>query len=153
MAKSKYETHVAPKLLLIEAWARDGLILDQIAKNLGISKTTLIQYRVDHSELLNALKRGKEEADVEVENSLFKRANGYEYEEVTRELMDIVDGNRERSKQLVVTKIVTKQVAPDVTAQIFWLKNRKPNDWRDRQQIDHNVTMTLEDALDAINDG
>lgn len=150
MAKSKYETHVLPKIKVVEAWARDGLTLDQIAQNLRISKTTLIKYRVDHSELLDALKSGKDEADVEVENALYKRALGYRYEEVTRESSW---NPKEEKFEVVVTRIVTKEVQPDVTAQIFWLKNRRPDAWRDRQQIDHNVNMTIEDALNAIDDG
>lgn len=73
MAKSKWN-EVKEKLVLIEAWARDGLIEEQIAKNLGISVATLSNYKNEHLEFLEALKRGKEVVDVEVENSLLKRA-------------------------------------------------------------------------------
>lgn len=130
---NKYETHVDPKLNLIEGWSRNGLTLDQIAKNLGIAPSTLKDYKNKFSDLSDALKKGREVADIEVEGSLFKRANGYEFEEVTRELINVIGDDGKPHKKLMVTKVVTKQVAPDVTAQIFWLKNRKPDDWRDRR--------------------
>ena len=131
MAKSKYETHVKDKLILIEAWARNGLTIEQIANNLGISKVTLYKYMNEHIELSERLKKGKEVIDIEVENALLKRALGYKYDEVTREL-------NEDTGELEVTKVVTKEVQPDTTAQIFWLKNRKPEDWRDRKEIEHS---------------
>ena len=60
MAKSKYETHVLPKLDLVEAWARDGLVEKQIAHNLGVAVSTLNLYKKDHPEFSEALARGKE---------------------------------------------------------------------------------------------
>ena len=131
MAKSRWE-EVKEKLMLVEAWARDGLTEDQIAKNLGVSMSTLSKYKVEHSEVVEALKRGKEVVDFEVENCLFKRATGYSYEEVTSEAKN-VDG----ILVMVETKRVKKEVPPDVTAQIFWLKNRKPKEWRDKQDIEY----------------
>jgi hypothetical protein len=132
---SKYETHVQPKLLLIEAWARNGLTEEDICKNLDVSIAAFSNYKLEYMELKESLKRNKEEADVIVENSLYKRALGYAYEEVTREQkLDPVTGEN----ILVVTKVVTKEVVPDTTAQIFWLKNRKPKEWRDRQEHEHS---------------
>ncbi|GAA0817690.1 transposase [Clostridium tertium] len=129
MAKSKYELIVKPKLIVIEGWARNGLTIEQISKNLGISKVTFYKYMNEHNELSERLKKGKEVIDIEVENALLKRALGYKYNEVTKELTD---------EGLQVTKIVTKEVQPDTTAQIFWLKNRKPEDWRDKKDIEHS---------------
>jgi len=135
MAKGKYETHVLPKLLQVEAWARDGLILEQIAHNLGIHISTLCDYKNRYGEFSEALKRGKEVIDIEVENALLKRALGYRFDEVARESeVNMQTGERE----LTVTKIVTKEVQPDVTAQIFWLKNRRPETWRDKQSHEHS---------------
>jgi transcriptional regulator with XRE-family HTH domain len=149
MAKSKYETNVKDKLLLVEAWARNGLTDEQIAKNLGISKVTLYKYINEHTELSELLKKGKEVIDIEVENALLKRALGYKYDEVTREV------NSDTGK-LVVSKVVTKEVQPDTTAQIFWLKNRKPLEWRDKRDVEHsgnianevNITIDGEDYGD-----
>lgn len=125
MAKTKYYTHVEPKLELIECWARDGLTDEQISKNLGIAYSTFKEYKNKHSDLSASLKKGKEIIDYQVENALLKRALGYEYEEITYE-----HGEE--------TKRVVKQVAPDTTAQIFWLKNRKPLQWRDKRDIEHS---------------
>lgn len=135
MGLSRWD-EVKDKLLLVEAWARDGLVEDQIAKNLGISMSTLSKYKVEHSEVVEALKKGKEVVDFQVENQLLKRAMGYKYEEVTKELIKESDGFGGVVNKIKVTKIVTKEVAPDVTAQIFWLKNRKPREWRDKQDIE-----------------
>lgn len=113
------------KLILLEGWARDGLTDEQIAKNIGINRTTLYDWKKKEVNIADALKKGKEVIDFEVENALLKRALGYEYEEETYE-----NG--------ILTKKVKKQVAPDTTAQIFWLKNRKPNNWKDRVETDED---------------
>lgn len=126
---SKYDTHVQPKLNLVESWARDGLTLEQIAHNLGVALSSLCEYKNQYSELAEAIKNGKDDIDVQVENALLKRALGYNYAEVTYE-----NG--------IETKRVVKEVTPDTTAQIFWLKNRRPAAWRDKQDIEHSGTMT-----------
>lgn len=134
MAKSKYESIVEPKLVVIEGWARNGLTIEQIAKNLGISKVTFYKYISEHTELSERLKKGKEVVDIEVENALLKRALGYKVDEITKEL---ITDEETGISELKVTKIVTKEVAPDTTAQIFWLKNRKPEEWRDKKDVKH----------------
>lgn len=156
MAKSKYESIVKPKLIVIEGWARNGLTIEQIAKNLGISKVTFYKYMNEHIELSEHLKKGKEVVDIEVENALLKRALGYKYEEVTKELLK----NKKTGKEeLRVTKVVTKEVQPDTTAQIFWLKNRRPEDWRDKKDIEHSgniknpyENLSTEDLLKIARD-
>ena len=126
---AKYDEWLEPEgLLKIEGWARDGLTDEQIATNMGIRRETLIEWKKKFPNISNTLKRGKEVVDREVENALLKRALGYSYKETTRELAD--------TGEMVVTKEVTKEVAPDTTAQIFWLKNRKPEEWRDKQQVE-----------------
>lgn len=149
MAKSKYKECIESKLILIEGWARDGLTNEQIAHNLGINPDTLYKYKKLYPEFSDALKRGKEVVDIEVENALLKKALGYRYIETTKEL------NNEGS--LIITKEVTKEVSPDTTAQIFWLKNRKPKSWRDKQEIEHTgetnvnvITMTAEERQSRI---
>ena len=113
------------KLILLEGWARGGLTDEQIAKNMGIAPSTLYEWKKKSKEFSESLKKGKEVIDFEVENALLKRALGYEYEEETYE-----NG--------ILTKKVKKQVPPDTTAQIFWLKNRKPNNWKDRVETDED---------------
>lgn len=130
MAITKYETVVLPNLNLIERWKRNGASEEDIAKRLGIAYSTFNLYKNKKSELSEALKKGKEIVDTEVENAILKRALGYSYEEITRENID---------GKMKITKVVTKQVVPDTTAQIFWLKNRCPESWRDKMQVEASV--------------
>lgn len=141
MAKGKYQEWLEPEgLLKIEGWARDGLTDEQIANNIGISVSCLNNWKNKYVEILESLKRGKEVIDRQVENALLKRALGYEYAETTREYIPELD-------EMKTTKKVTKQVAPDTTAQIFWLKNRKPDKWRDKQEYEDKTAI---DKLDGI---
>lgn len=149
--KSKYHSHVEPKLLLIEAWARDGIIDEDIARKLGVAYSTFREYVKRYLALSAALKKGKEIADVEVENALFKRAIGYPYDEVTREAKEQIDEKTGRRVTVrVETKRVTKEVHPDVTAQIFWLKNRRPDKWRDKQDIQHSGSVDVNNPLKGL---
>ena len=109
--------------MLLGAWARDGLSEEQISKNMGISRSTLKEWKQKYPAISATLKKGKEVADIEVENALFKRATGYEVEETKVE----IDSN---GKKHMVK--ITKHIAPDPTSIIFWLKNRRPEKWRDK---------------------
>lgn len=125
------------KLILVEGWARDGLTDDQIAEKLGVGRTTLYKWKREKPDFANALKKGKEVVDREVENALLRAALGYEYEEETV-----------TNKGEVVA--VRKYQPPNTTAAIFWLKNRKPQEWRDKQeqQIDMTQHVTIVEDLD-----
>lgn len=237
MAKGKYEKWLTKEgLLLIEGWARDGLIDTQIAANMGIKRQTLYEWAKRYPDISDTLKKGKEVVDLQVENALLKRAIGYKYTETTRErivdtgqkqrhggeselteeewefvnmyfngkccycgnyakmtkdhvkplntggtltvdnvipcckscnsskkdnemlswyqaqpfydkyrvqkIFDYIEfvncmGTQQEEKaELVVTKTVEKEVVPDTTAQIFWLKNRRPDKWRDKRDIE-----------------
>ena len=133
MAKGKYQEWLTEEgLLQLEAWARDGLTNEQIAANMGITRETLRVWCITYSAISATLKRGKAVVDIQVENALLKRALGYTYKEVTREKIF----NPETGQyELMPTKEVTKEVVPDTTAQIFWLKNRKPEQWRDKRDV------------------
>lgn len=110
---------------------------------MGITEQTLNVWKKKFSSLSESLKKGKEVIDRQVENALLKRALGYQYDEVTRELGEVRDEETgEIVKKLIEVKRVTKEVQPDVTAQIFWLKNRKPDVWRDKQQVEHSGGIT-----------
>lgn len=127
MAKGKYEYWLTSDgLLKLESWARDGLTDEQIAENIGINPATLYDWKKKYTKISESLKKGKEVVDIQVENALLKRALGYSYEEVKTE--ETADGEK-------VTTI-TKEVIPDTTAQIFWLKNRRPDKWRDKQDME-----------------
>lgn len=132
------------KLILIEGWRRDGLTEEQCAHNMGIALNTLRTWK-KKSELIDAaLKTGKEVADREVENALFKSACGYSYEESVKERKLNPDTGR---YEMVTTKITQKVVPPSPVAQFFWLKNRKPEVWRDKREIESNDAL---DRLDMI---
>ena len=135
MARGKYQDYLTEEgLLKLEGWARDGLTDEQIAEDkIGINRTTLYDWKKKYPNIANSLKRGKEVIDIQVENALLKRALGYSYNEVTRErIRDPKTGEA----SLEITKTVKKEVVPDTTAQIFWLKNRKPKEWRDRKETE-----------------
>lgn len=131
-------------LLKIEGWARDGLTDEQIAHNIGIHPSTLYEWQKKYPEIAEALKRGKEVVDRQVENALLKRALGYEYEETKKIQEKDVNG-----KDKIRIEKTTKTIAPDVTAQIFWLKNRKPAEWRDKQnlEVEGNLDISSMDKL------
>lgn len=100
MAKGKYAEWLEPEgLALLEGWARDGLTDEQIAERCGVVRTTLYEWKKQHPDISDALKRGKEVVDYQVEKALLRKA-----------------------------------LCGDVTAQIFWLKNRKPDKWRDKPE-------------------
>lgn len=129
MAKGKFEYWITEEgLLLIEGWARDGLTDEQIAENIGIKRQTIYDWKKRFPDISDALKKGKEVIDRQVENALLKAALGYEYEEdgMTK------DGHVRSLKRIA---------HPNTTALIFWLKNRKPKQWRDKQDIEHSGTM------------
>ena len=127
------------KLILLEGWARDGLSLEQIAKNIGIDESTIYKWKKEKIEIFEALKKGKEVADYEVENAVFKRAIGYTYEEKTYE-----DG--------ILKKVVTKEVAPDTTAQIYWLKHRQREKWGEKETANNNdINQRITNIANLLN--
>lgn len=126
MAKAKYEKWLTPEgLTLLGGWARRGLTDEQIAKNMGISRSTLSEWKLKYPDISDTLKKGKEVIDTEVENALLKRALGYKYEEKSTTISD---------KDGVKVTTTKKELPPDTTAQIFWLKNRCPDLWRESLQ-------------------
>jgi len=114
MAKTTYKDWEAEeKVLLLQGWARNGLTNEQIASNMDIVVSTLWEWRKKSPKISNALKIGKDEADIQVENALYKAA---------------LEGN--------------------TTAMIFWLKNRRSKEWRDKIQQE----ITTESAVKLVID-
>ena len=150
MAKGKYQRWLEPDgLLLLKGWARDGLTDEQLAEKMEISSSTLYEWKVKYPEISEALKKGKEIVDIQVENALLKRALGYEYMEERVEISE-KDGRK------VIQTV--KHVIPDTAAAFIWLKNRRPDKWRDKPETiggkkpeDGAVeSMTLADKMAAI---
>lgn len=126
MARGKYEYWLTEDALtLLEGWARDGLTDEQLAGKIGIGARTLYDWKLKYPQISQALKKGKEVVDIQVENALLKRALGYEFQE------ERVERSAKDGVKVVQT---IKHIPPDTTAQIFWLKNRRPDRWRDKPE-------------------
>ena len=104
-----------------------------IANFFDISEATLNNWKIEHPDFLESIKNGKVHADATVAESLYKRANGYEHEDVDIKMYE---------GEIIKTKLI-KHYPPDTTAGIFWLKNRRPKDWRDKQEIEHSGQIIL----------
>ena len=142
----KYEQWLEPdNLIRLEGWARNGLTDEQIANNIGINRTTLYAWKAKYTDFSNALKRGKEVIDIMVENALLKSAMGYRYDEVVKER---IYNPETGESEIVEVKRTTKDVAPNSTSLIFWLKNRRPADWRDTKNID--AAVEVKNPFDGI---
>jgi hypothetical protein len=129
--KDYWNDRVKPKLDMVTGWARNGLSNAQIALNLGIGESTFGVFLQKHEELQDALYLGRRDAEIVVENAMFKRAIGYKYNEVTRERCKVFDENGQWTGQweMRIVKKVTKHVLPDVQAQQYWLEHRAPKRW------------------------
>ena len=121
-------------LEIIAGWARRGLTDADISHNIGISVRTLIDWKRKYPAINACLKNSKDLADTIVENALFRKATGYKTKDVSYKADN--DGN------LVPVSAVEKEVPPDTTAQIFWLKNRRPDLWRDRRKEAESDTQS-----------
>ncbi len=155
MAKSTVAEWEEPdKLLLLEAWARNGLTDEQIAGNMGINVRTLYNWKRKSIRIFQSLKVNKELADIEVENALRKKALGFRETEQTvsmRKTVEYENGKRVREVTEPVVMESERYYPPDTTAQIFWLKNRKPEQWRDKQEQKVDVTEAVK-IIDSIGD-
>lgn len=101
----------------------------EVADFFGVSARTVYRWKLDHQEFCQALKAGKAAADERVERALYSRATGYDYVEERPIKLRSSDG------ETVEIAEVRCHSPADVTAAIFWLKNRRPDEWRDRREI------------------
>ena len=125
--------------------AEAGALDAEIAGLLRISLRTLYYWKAEHSEFAAALQRGKDIADDMVEAALFRRATGYTFDSVK-----IVTVSLGASLGSEVREVpVVEHVPPDTPAATFWLKNRRPTKWRDRQEVEHSGTLTLGELVEA----
>jgi len=116
--------------------AQDGLMEDEIAKQLGVSVATFATYKNLYPEFLYALKQGKAPIDDAVESALLRSATGYD--------LDYVEEELDASGKVVKTKRGSTHVKPNPTSMIFFLKNRRPDKWRDKQEIEHSGEIKIE---------
>ena len=127
---NSYERRVQPKLALVEAYARHGLYNSEIAEKLNVPYSTFQNYIETHPELEMALDKGREAAELHVENALLKSALGYTSLEITKERKQVGENSDGTPIfKMVPTKKVYKQVPPNVQAIQYWLENRCGNRW------------------------
>lgn len=118
-----------------------GATDQEVADFFEVEVRTIYRWKIDHEDFCHALKAGKDEADDRVERSLYQRAIGYEQDEVKIFMPGGADSP--------VYAPFRAKVPPDVTAAIFWLKNRRREDWRDKQEVEHSVSDKLADVIAA----
>lgn len=144
MARGKFEYWLTEDgLTLLQGWARDGLTDEQLAEKMGIGTRTLYDWKLRYPQISQSLKKGKEIVDIQVENALLKRALGYDYQEEKIERL---------SEDSVKVTQTLKHVPADVGAVAFWLKNRRPDKWRDKPDIpaDSDVLKKARALLEGI---
>lgn len=137
MARPKESIKEKVDFILVEKLAELGHTNKEIGYILGYSKRTIDRWQNDDA-FLKSIKKGKAKADSEVLKSLYKRAIGFEFEEETYEAIQI-EG---KTTNAIKVKTVKKLIVPDTTAQIFWLKNRLPDRWRDKQEYEHSGSIS-----------
>lgn len=114
----------ATKLCLLGATDKD------LADFFEVTEQTINNWKREHPSFFESIKKGKVVADMNVGERLYTRAMGYRYKEVTKE--------KGKNGKLVVTKEITKEQPPDPASIFFYLKNRKPKQWRDK--VEHGFT-------------
>ncbi|WP_323064627.1 terminase [Limosilactobacillus reuteri] len=176
---SHKDWHSKEQLEKLEGWARDGLTDEQIAKNIGIRRPTLYAWKKAHSDIADALKKGKEVVNVEVENALLKRAlgtttkttqyrmvkedpdvlkakrikylNAYklEHPELTKQELTVAAALAIPTYKRIPMVETVQELPPDTKAIIFWLKNRLPEKYRDQSFRQLNEAQTRKANADA----
>ncbi|MDO4680919.1 MAG: helix-turn-helix domain-containing protein [Aerococcus sp.] len=113
------------RLDLLRHWARTGYTDEEIAEKIGIKRPTIYAWKKKSSDITDALKKGKEIYDYEMEDALLQRGQGEWVEE--EKSTQII--NEDGSQKTIIEK-KKRYIPPDTSAIIFWLKNRQPDRWR-----------------------
>lgn len=154
--KAKYKTEydqIAKKLTVL------GMTQKEIADFLGITEKTLYNWKKKNRSFKEAIERNRFKADIKVMQSLYKRANGFTYKEVTKKLVTLTEHDEEGQEievqKFIKTKEVKKTVPPDVSAIMIWLRNRMGQMWKDKPK-DEGMSITdllqnMQTVADLIN--
>jgi len=140
--RKKFEHWMTPDgMVLVRAWARNGLTDEELATKLGIVRSTLNVWKLKFPAFASLLEKTKEIVDVEVENAGLKSALGYAYTEQTAikvktEWYDPDSGKKTLVTEEIVIVDLQKWQPADIKAIIFWLKNRAGGDWKERQIVE-----------------
>lgn len=106
----------------------------ELGEFFDVDERTINNWKIDYPEFFQSIKKGKQIADAKVAQALFHRATGYSHEDVD---IKVIEGE-------IVQTPLTKYYPPDATSAIFWLKNRQPTKWRDKQVTEHEGQITVE---------
>nr|DAX83339.1 MAG TPA: terminase small subunit [Caudoviricetes sp.] len=136
--KSEYQKEYADQALKL---CLLGATDKELAEFFSVSEQTLNKWKKDYPEFLESLKKGKSIADANVASRLYNRAIGYACKATKFAASE---------GKITDAKEYTEHYPPDTTAAIFWLKNRQPEKWRDKKEVDTNVN--LGDELESLTD-
>lgn len=157
-------------VVLAKSLYRIGLTDIEVAEEFGVGVNTILKWSVDYPEFKKARKNGKGHPDSQVVAALYKKAIGYEYVETIQELKQrkyptdkktgklVRPRGRPPKPKLVTTKVIVKQAQPDTLAIIYWLKNRMPENWKDRHEVEINgggvatILVPTNDQVDRLID-
>lgn len=140
------------KLTLLTGWRRDGLTFEQIAANIGVRRETLFKWSKKDENISNALKAGSEVMVYNTENELYESSKNRYVEEL--EITETALYDKQTGEKLQTVNRVTKKhrryVPGNVAAQIFILKNRAANKWRERPDLMEQTEVTDDGFVDAM---
>lgn len=138
LAKSKLENWLNENdLLRITQWFREGATDKEVAvKHMGIGRTTFYRWIKESEALKAAVEEGKKPVIAIVENALIKSTTGY----------DVMEGRINANGEKIMVK---KHIPPNITAIIFYLKNRDPKRWRDKWdfEIENSVVPVIKNDI------
>lgn len=142
--KGRPTKYLPAYVVLAEYMAKVGATDAQMAEAFEVSVETFYTWKDQHPDFLEAIKRGKEDPDGKVERSLFQMATGYTYE--TEKALVVSDGQGAGSH--IEKVLVRETIPPNPTSMIFWLKNRKPKEWRDKQEVQVAASVEIKHTFD-----
>ena len=134
------------KRVLLQGWSRAGLFAHQICENMGIGRTTFYKWINTNADFANIIKNNKDVCDFDVENELYKNAHGMKVTVKEPVKLKTIKYDKTTGKKISETEkvvLVEKEVyiKADTMAQMYWLNNRKPGDWRNKgKDIDKEIT-------------
>lgn len=143
--KSVYKPEFAQ---LAENYSLLGATDKEMAEYFNVNESTITRWKKQYPEFCTSIKKGKQIADSNVASKLYNRAIGYDFEEKHFEIQKASE--KDKPSTFVETKRIKKHMPSDTTAAIFWLKNRQPQLWRDRKEVD--ATVSLGDELENMSD-
>ena len=144
--KGKYDPESTP--LLAEQYAKEGCLDKQIAERLRVRADTFCRWQNQHPQLAQALKRGRDAANLELKQAMLKTAAGYDVEE--EETTVILDKDKQPKSYRKTSR--KRHIPPNPTMQIFLAKNRMPEEFRDvnRHEVDLRGQLQVSTLADLM---